>query len=39
MEGLKKRFLKWRSALGSKKVKVNFKKMKVMVCGSEGKVI
>ena len=35
MKGLKKRFLKWRSALESKKLKVNLKKTKVMVCGSE----
>ena len=39
MEGLKKRFLKWRSALESKKLKVNLKKTKVMVCGSEGEVM
>ena len=39
MEGLKERFLKWRSPLESKRPKMNLKKMKVMVCGSEGKVI
>ena len=39
MEDLKKRFLKWRSALESKGLKVNLKKTKVMVCGSEGEVI
>ena len=38
MEGLKKRFLQWRSALESKGLKVNLEKTKVMVCGSEGKV-
>ena len=38
-EGLMKRFLKWRSALDSKGLKVNLKKTKVMVCGSEGEVI
>ena len=32
MEGLKERFLKWRSALESKG-------LKVMVCGSEGEVV
>ena len=36
---LKKRFLKWRSTLKSKGLKVNFEKVKVMVCGSEGKVM
>ena len=39
MKGLKKRFLKWRSALESKGLNVNFKKTKVMVYESEGKVI
>ena len=39
MKGLKKRFLEWRSALESKGLKVNLEKTKVMVCGSEGKVI
>ena len=39
MEGLKERFLKWRSALKSKELKGKLKKMKVMVCGSEGEVI
>ena len=38
MEGLQERFLKWRSALESK-LKVNFKKTKMMVCGSESEVI
>ena len=39
MEGLKERLLKWRSAMESKGLKVNLKKTKVMVCGSEGDVI
>ena len=39
MKGLKKRFLKWRSALDSKRLKVNLKKIKMMMCGSEGEVI
>ena len=39
MEGLKKRFLKWRSALESKGLKMNLEKTKVMVCGSEDEVI
>ena len=39
MQGLKERFLKWRSALKSKGLKVNLEKMKVMVCGSEGETI
>ena len=39
MEGLKKRFLNWRSALESKGLKVNLQNTKVMVCGSEGEVI
>ena len=39
MEGLKERFLKWRSALESKGLKVNFENMKVMVCVSEGEII
>ena len=39
IEGLKERFLKWRSALESKELKVNLEKTKVMVCGSEGEVI
>ena len=36
-KGLKERFLKWRSALESKRLKVN--KMKMMVCVSEVEVI
>ena len=39
MEGLKKRFLKWRSALESKGLKMNLEKTEVLVCGSEGEVI
>ena len=39
MEGLKERFLKCRSALESKGLMVNLEKTKVMVYGSEGKVI
>ena len=39
MEGLKERFIKWKSALESKGLKVNIEKTKVMVCGSEDKVI
>ena len=39
MEDLKERFLKLRSALVSKELKVNLEKTKVMVCKSEGKVI
>ena len=39
MEDLKKRFLKWRSALESKRLKVKFEKTKVMVCGLEGETI
>ena len=39
MEGLKEGFLKWRSALESKRLKLNLKKTKVMLCGSEGEVI
>ena len=35
MEGLKERFLKWRSALESK----DLEKTKVMMCGSEGEVV
>ena len=33
MEGLKERFLKWRSALENKVLKVNLEKTKVMMCG------
>ena len=36
---LKKRFLKWRSAMESKGLKVNLEKTKLMVCGSEGEPI
>ena len=39
MEGLKKRFLKRRSALESKGLKVSLEKTKVIMCGSEGEVI
>ena len=39
MERLKERFLKWRSTLESKRLKVNLEKTKVMVCVSEGEVI
>ena len=38
MEDLKERFLKWRSALESKGLKINFEKT-VIACGSEGEVI
>ena len=38
MEGMKKRLLKWKSALESKGVKVNLEKTKVIVCGSEREV-
>ena len=38
-EGLKKRFLKWRSVLESKRLKVNLEKTKTMVFGSEGEVM
>ena len=39
MEGLKERFLNWRSALESKGLKVNLKMMIVMVCVSKGEAI
>ena len=39
MEGLKEKFLKWRSALESKGLKMNLEKTKVIVYGSEGKII
>ena len=32
MEGLKERFLKWKSAFKSKGLKMNVEKTKVMVC-------
>ena len=35
MENLKKRFLEWKNGLESKGLKVNLKKTKVMVYGSE----
>ena len=38
-EGSEGRFLKWKSALQNKGLKVNLEKTKVMVCGSEGEVI
>ena len=38
-ESLKERFLKCRSALKSKRLKVNLEKTKVMVCMLKGKVI
>ena len=37
MEGLKKKFIKWRSTL--ERLKVNLEKTKVIVCWSEGEVI
>ena len=37
MEGLKERFLKCRSALESKRLKVDLEKTKVVVCGSKVK--
>ena len=36
MDDLKERFLKWKDALESKGLKVNTRKTKVMVGGSEG---
>ena len=39
MEGQKERFLKCRSALESKGLKVSLETTKMMVCGSEGEVI
>ena len=39
MEGVKERFLKWRSALDSKGLKVNLEKTKVMLRVLEGEVI
>ena len=38
MEGLKEKFLKWKSAL-ERGLKVNLEKTKVMVCGSKGEVM
>ena len=38
MEDLKKRFLNWKDALESKGIKVNTRKTKVMVSGSEGEL-
>ena len=39
MKSLKERFLKLKSALESKGLKVNIEKTNMMVCGSEGEVI
>ena len=39
MEGLKERFLKWKSALESKGLKVNLENTMMMMCGSEGEAI
>ena len=39
IEGLKERFLKWRSALESKGLKVNLEKTKMMVCELESEII
>ena len=39
MENLRDNFLKWREALESKRLKVNFKKTKVMVGGSKEQII
>ena len=39
MQGLKERFLKWKSALENKGLKMNLEKAKVMVWGSDGEVI
>ena len=36
MEDLKERFVKWSACLGSKGLKVNTKKTKFMVSGTEG---
>ena len=38
MENLKEKFLKWKEAFENKELKVNFKKMKVMVSGLKGEV-
>ena len=38
MEDLKERFWNWKDALESKSLKVNTRKTKVMVSGSEGKL-
>ena len=38
MEDLKERFWNWKNALESKGLKVNTRKTKLMVCGSEGKL-
>ena len=35
MEGLKERFMKWRSGLESKELEVNLQKTKVMLCVSK----
>ena len=39
IENLKEKFLKWKEAIESKGLKVNFKKTKVMVSGSKGEVL
>ena len=39
IENLKENFLKWKEAFESKKLKVNFKKSKVMVSGLKDEVL
>ena len=39
IENLKEKFLKWKEAFESKKLKVNFKKSKVMVSGLKDEVL
>ena len=39
MENLKEKFLKWKEAFESKRMKVNIKKTKVMVGGSKGETL
>ena len=39
IENLKEKFLKWKEAFENKEIKVNLKKTKEMVSGSNGEVI
>ena len=39
IENLKEKFLKWKEAFESKRLKMNLKKTKVMVSGSKGEVL
>ena len=39
IENLKKKFVKWKEVFESKGLKVNFKKIKVMVSSSKGEVL